>query len=91
MYIENYRISGRSKSKKIAKGTFVLHNADTFLSKYEMGEFIAEGGFGAVHKCNIRNQKEIRAVKKILKNGASLETFEDEMSMLSVLPHPNII
>ena len=69
----------------------MLHNSGRFNEKYVRGEYIASGGFGAVYKCNLKKQKEIRAVKVISKFGATLDSFKLEMDMLSKLPHPKII
>lgn len=62
-------------------------------SKYVLGELIAEGSFGAVWSCARQDDpKDFRfAVKMIDKAESTISDISNEIDVMSLLRHPNIV
>jgi len=62
--------------------------------RFELGDFIAQGGMGAVHRGLDRQTGQIVAIKLIrheLIDAALIARFQPEGETLRTLNHPNIV
>ena len=67
-------------------------NKGNIKEKYHFKEKLANGGFGVVYLAEHRVTKEMFAVKAIQKRKVKdYATFVNEINILKVLDHPNII
>jgi len=72
---------------------FVLDRVENLDEFYDVDEVpIGEGSYGSVVRAQHRLNKVVRAVKKISKHEVkSFERFRQEISIMKLLDHPNII
>jgi predicted ATPase len=62
------------------------------LEQFEIGEVIARGGMGTIHRGRNRRTKQQVAIKRLeLSNATGVARFEREIQILRRLEHPNIV
>ena len=66
-----------------------------FSDIYLTGKTLGEGSFGSVSKCEHKQTKQVRAVKKVTKSGLTRaeqqQKFVFDIRILQMLDHPNIL
>ncbi|CAH1429394.1 unnamed protein product [Lactuca virosa] len=61
-------------------------------NNFRHDRYLGEGGFGQVYKGNLENPNQVVAVKKLNKDGLQgNKEFQVEITMLSLVCHPNIV
>ncbi|KAL4577082.1 hypothetical protein LXL04_013184 [Taraxacum kok-saghyz] len=61
-------------------------------NNFKRDRYLGEGGFGEVYKGNLENSNQVVAVKKLNKDGLQgNKEFQVEITMLSLMSHPNIV
>ena len=84
-----------STNSAILPGTFIRINDNGFTDVYEIGGKLGSGAYAEVRSCTHRLHKASRAVKIIDKNMLSTEAikaqFIQEVEILKLLDHPNIV
>ncbi|CAI9272851.1 unnamed protein product [Lactuca saligna] len=61
-------------------------------NNFRRDRYLGEGGFGQVYKGNLENPNQVVAVKKLNKDGLQgNKEFQVEITMLSLVCHPNIV
>ncbi|KAI3722174.1 hypothetical protein L2E82_33202 [Cichorium intybus] len=64
----------------------------TATNNFKIDRYLGEGGFGQVYKGNLKNPNQVVAVKKLNKDGLQgNKEFQVEITMLSLVCHPNIV
>ncbi|XP_071734928.1 probable serine/threonine-protein kinase PBL7 isoform X2 [Rutidosis leptorrhynchoides] len=59
---------------------------------FKSENYLGEGGFGEVYKGKLKTTKQVVAVKKLSENGLQgNKEFQVEITMLSLVRHPNIV
>jgi calcium-dependent protein kinase len=80
---------------KFQPGNFIVENENSFQSVYRMGKLLGTGTFGEVRICFHRDNNTKRAVKIIRKDLLTSphhrSCLENEIKVLKLLDHPNII
>ena len=77
---------------RINKESFITSNKGDVTMFYEVIKKIGEGSFGKIYKVKNKQSGDIRAMKQITKTKIpNLEKFKNEIKILSILDHPNIV
>mmetsp|Transcript_99098 Transcript_99098/g.279980 ORF Transcript_99098/g.279980 Transcript_99098/m.279980 type:complete len:526 (-) Transcript_99098:23-1600(-) len=81
------------KAGGFSLGAFAASNRGTLNDLYAIEtKLIGEGSYGAVKRCQCKDTSQWRAVKTINKSFVkSEEQFKEEMAIMKVLDHPNIV
>ena len=73
------------------KKNFISMKTNNLFDDYEIKEKLGEGAFGCVYKAYHKKSNMFRAVKAIKRKHVDEITFNNEISILKSLDHPNII
>ena len=82
----------KRKSLTISKRDFIRIIQDDITNHYEVIKKLGEGSYGKIYKAKNKITGDIRAMKQIEKSKITdLQTFKNEIEILSRMDHPNII
>ena len=82
----------KRKSLTISKRAFIRIIQDDITNHYEVIKKLGEGSYGKIYKAKNKISGDIRAMKQIEKSKITdIQTFKNEIEILSRMDHPNII
>lgn len=77
--------------KSKVKRAVTLSNPNTALDLYKVGKLLKRGSFGAVFLCKVKKTPHKRVVAKVSQTISCQKTFYQEVAMLRMFSHPNIV
>ena len=85
-------MDNNQKNFSISKRQFIRIIQSDITNHYEVIKKIGEGSYGKIYKAKNKISNELRAMKQMEKSKIkNLQTFKNEIEILSKMDHPNII